>query len=200
VIPLNKPGRFEPEQPIVTGHSGPVLDFDFNPFDDNILASASEDQTIKIWSIPEQGLTANLSEPVVDLTGHSRKVTLLRFNPTAGNVLASVSGDQTVKLWDIEAGRELNSLNDAHDQLIQDIVWDYFGNTYATASKDKHVRLVDARSAQVAGTIDTAHEGSKSTKLAYLGHFDKLVSVGFTRQSQRQFKVITLLQCGHTNS
>ena len=37
--------------------------------------------------------------------------------------------------------------------------------------------------------IDEAHEGAKSVKLTFLGKKEKLVSVGFTRQSQRQFKV-----------
>jgi coronin-1B/1C/6 len=189
VIPLNKPGRFEPEHPIVAGHSAAVLDFDFNPFHDQLLASASEDQTVKVWGIPEGGLTANLSEPLVDLHGHNRKVTLLRFHPTASNVLASASGDQTVKLWDIEKGREINSLNDVHDQLIQELVWDYTGSIYATSSKDKNVRFVDARTASLANTITLAHEGAKSIKMTFLGNMDKLVTVGFTRQSQRQFKV-----------
>ena len=174
---------------MITGHSAPVLDFDFHPFNDSIIASASEDQTIKLWSIPEGGLTQNIRDPIVDLNGHNRKVTLLRFNPTANNVLASTSADQTVKLWDVEKGVEINSLNDVHDQLIQDIVWDFHGNTYATASKDKHVRLVDARSGVVSSVIDTAHEGAKSTKLTFTGHLNKLITVGFTRQSQRQFKI-----------
>lgn len=189
MIPINKPGRIEAEQPMVTGHAAAVLDFDWNPFHDQVLASASEDQTIKIWGIPEGGLTENLADPLVDLRGHQRKVTLLRFHPTASNVLASTSADQTVKLWDIEKGVEMNSCNDVHDQLIQDVVWDYTGTCYATSSKDKHVRIIDGRTATVASTISTAHEGAKSTKLTYLGNLDKLVTVGFTRQSQRQFKI-----------
>jgi coronin-1B/1C/6 len=189
VVPLNKPGRFSADLPIVGGHSGPVLDFDFNPFHDQILASASEDQTIKIWGIPEGGLTSNLIDPLVDLHGHAKKVTLLRFHPTASNVLASTSADLTVKLWDIEKGSEICSLDTEHDQLIQDVVWDYTGTTYTTSSKDKHVRIIDARSSSVVTTIDTAHEGAKSTKLTYTGALDLLITVGFTRQSLRQFKV-----------
>src|SRR5690606_29532695 len=161
VIPLNKPGRFEPETPIVTGHSAAVLDFDFNPFHDQIIASASEDQTVKVWGIPEGGVKSNLSEPLVDLHGHQKTVTLLRFHPTANNVLASASGDQTIKLWDIEKGCEISTLNDVHDQLIQDIVWDYTGAAYATSSKDKNVRIMDARSSKVTNTMVAAHEGAK---------------------------------------
>jgi coronin-1B/1C/6 len=185
---LNKPGRFEPDTPIVSGHSAAVLDFEWNPFDDSILASASEDMTVKIWKIPDGGLTSNMTDPVVDLHGHNRKVTLLRFHPTASNVLASTSGDQTVKLWDIQKGTEINSCTE-HSELIQDIVWDYTGNQYITSSKDKKVRFIDARSATLANTIENAHEGAKSVKLAHLGEHDKLVTVGFTRQSQRQFKI-----------
>jgi coronin-1B/1C/6 len=125
----------------------------------------------------------------VDLHGHGKKVTLLRFHPTASNVLASASADLTVKLWDIEKGSEVCSLNDTHQQLIQDIVWDYTGTTYTTSSKDKHVRIVDARTSTVVNTINTAHEGAKSTKLTYTGGLDRLITVGFTRQSQRQFKI-----------
>lgn len=189
VINLDKPGKLEPSQPVIAGHSAAVLDFEFNPFHDQIIASASEDQTVKIWGIPEGGLTENITEPLVDLHGHARKVTLLRFNPTANNVLASISSDLSVKLWDIEKGVEMNSNSTVHEQLIQDIVWDYKGNNYATSSKDKHVRIFDARTATECGKIETAHEGAKSIKMTYLGPLEKMVTVGFTRQSQRQFKI-----------
>uniref|UniRef100_A0A7S3H1X9 Coronin n=1 Tax=Spumella elongata TaxID=89044 RepID=A0A7S3H1X9_9STRA len=189
VINLDKPGRMLTDQPVISGHSAAVLDFEFNPFNDQIIATGSEDTTVKVWGIPEGGLTANITTPLVDLTGHSRKVTLLRFHPTAENVLASVGGENTVKLWDIQKGVEINSLSSAHDQLIQDIVWDYTGTEYATSCKDKNIRIIDARSAAVSSTIEQAHEGAKSMKLTYAGTTGKLISVGFTRQSQRQFKI-----------
>jgi coronin-1B/1C/6 len=190
IIPLSKHGRLvDVEKSAFVGHSAAVMDFEFNPFHDHIIASGSEDMTIKVWGIPEGGLTQAVKDPLVDINAHNKKVTLLRFHPTASNVLASVGGDQMVKLWDIEKAMEIGCLPDAHDQLIQDIVWDYHGDTYATSSKDKHVRIVDARTSTVAALIDTAHEGAKSTKLTFTGNLGKLVTIGFTRQSQRQFKI-----------
>lgn len=161
---------------------------DWNPFHDYLLATGSEDSTIKVWSIPEGGPTENITTPVVDLHGHSRKVTLLSFNPTAGNVLLSTSADNTVKLWDIQRQMEMNTFND-HDQLVQDIAWDYRGNQYLTTNKDKKLRIVDARTATLAGAAEMIHEGAKSIKATFLGRLDRIATVGFTKQSQRQLKV-----------
>ena len=107
---------------------------DFNPFDDSMFASASEDTTIKLWSIPddweptdESGRAKkgeNLTESLVDLVGHRKKVTLLRFHPTASNVIASTSADYTVKIWDVEKGEEISTFSGFGDNLIQDVVWD----------------------------------------------------------------------------
>jgi coronin-1B/1C/6 len=173
----------------IAGHAGPVLDFDFHPFDDSLIATASEDSTIKLWQIPEGGLKENVTTPLIDLTNHTRKVTLLRFHPTANNVILSSSADQTVKLWDIEKGIEVNSNNDVNEHLIQDIAWDYHGNNYAISSKDKAIRIVDGRTAKTSTVIENAHDGTKSFKLCYLGQSNKLVSVGFTKTSLRQFKI-----------
>jgi coronin-1B/1C/6 len=188
ILPYDKPGRYERTNPVISGHTSAVLDFDFNPFHEQIVASCSEDCTVKVWGIPEGGLTETITDPLVDLLGHQRKVTLLRFHPTANNIVASASADLSIKLWNIEKGCEINSLTD-HDQLIQDVAWDYTGALYATTSKDKIVRIFDPRIPIVSQTILNAHDGARSSKLVYLGSKEKLLTVGFTRQSQRQFKI-----------
>jgi WD40 repeat protein len=43
VIPLDERGKLPDLIPLFKGHSAPVLDTDFNPFNDSLLASASED-------------------------------------------------------------------------------------------------------------------------------------------------------------
>jgi coronin-1B/1C/6 len=196
---LDRPGRFEPgTSAMVSGHTGSVLDFDFNPFDDSMLASASEDTTIKIWQIPEdweptdetgnaQG-GINVTESVVDLVGHRKKVTLLRFNPTANNVLASTSADHTVKVWDIENASEISSYDELGD-LAQDIIWDVRGDICATSCKDKKVRMIDGRAGTVATYIDHPHDGLKSVKIAYMGETGKFLTLGASKQSAREIKV-----------
>jgi coronin-1B/1C/6 len=190
IVEHSKPGRMEAGRPVIGGHKGSVLDFDFNPFHEHIIASCSDDTTIKVWGIPEDGLTETITDPLVDLHGHGRKVTLLRFNPTTNNVLASISADLTMKVWDIEKGAQISTATSEGEHLLQDVVWDYFGGQYAASSKDKCVRIYDARAGGAASAeIHEAHEGAKSTKLTFLGRLNNLVTVGFTKQSQRQFKI-----------
>ena len=80
----------------VTGHSGPVLDIKWNPFNDNIIASSSDDATIKVWYIPDGGLQSNLTDWLVELSAHKRRVGFVEWHPTAENILASVGFDYLV--------------------------------------------------------------------------------------------------------
>ena len=183
-----KTGKLPPVFPCLTGHKGKVLDFDFNPFHEHIIASGSDDCTVKVWGIPQGGVTEHIDDPLVNLSGHQRKVVCLRFNPTAEHVLASASSDTTVKIWDIEKGLARTDIADKHGQLIQDVVWSYDGSVLASSCKDKMLRLFDPRSGAEIASVQ-AHEGSKTSKLVYLGSRETLCSVGFTRQSKRQFKI-----------
>lgn len=195
---LDRPGRFEyGTSSAVEGHTGSVLDMDFNPFDDSMFASASEDSLIKLWSIPEdweptdsKGLAKqgdNLTESLVDLVGHRKKVTLLRFHPTASNVLASTSADYTVKVWDVEKAEAISTFDGFGDNLIQDVVWDIKGDIMATSCKDKSVRFIDPRAGTLAREIKQAHDGLKSMKLTFLGETGKFMTTGASKS--REVKV-----------
>lgn len=196
----DRPGRFEDgTSPIVKGHHGSILDMEWSPFDDSLLATGSEDCNIKLWSIPEEWEPTNdkglgktgqdFSDSMIDLEGHAKKVTLMRFHPTASNTLMSTSADHTVKIWDVEAGETVSSLDGELSDLSQDIVWDVKGDTYACSNKDKAIRLVDPRTAEVTSKLEMAHAGVKSVKLCFMGESGKLLSTGSTKQSGREVKI-----------
>ena len=67
-----------------------------------ILASGSNDCTIKIWNIETKIEIGNL-------LGHKERVTSVAFNNT-GIILASGSNDCTIKLWNIETKIEIANL------------------------------------------------------------------------------------------
>jgi hypothetical protein len=186
VLDASKTGKLG-QFPLVTGHSGDVLDVEFSPFNDNIIGSVSEDCYAKLWAIPEGGLKENMTTPVQNLSGHRKKVGTLNFHPTANNVLATSSADTTVKIWDIETGQTKNEVG-GHPDIIQSSSWDYHGVLYASASKDKKVRMLDPRANSIIGEIE-AHPGVKGMRLAFLGQRDKLFTMGFSKTSERQYSL-----------
>jgi len=173
------------------GHKAPVLDFAFNSFSDHIVASASEDCTVRLWKIPEGGLIETVSTPLITMQGHRKKVHGLAFHPTVRTLLASISADGTAKLWDAEKSKEIHSVSPSGGQLgFYDLIWEPFGTSYMTSMKDKSLQVIDARSGSTAADIQNVHEGSKCIKLAAMGDdANRLISVGANKSGMRQCKI-----------
>lgn len=55
VIPVTKTGRLELNHPKVNGHKETVLDIQWSPIHENVIASCSEDLSVKVWEIPAGG-------------------------------------------------------------------------------------------------------------------------------------------------
>jgi len=185
VFPHSLTGKLE-KAPLVTGHKNTVLDIDWNPFNDNLVASVSEDCTVKIWGIPEGGLKENMSEPLQTLNGHKRKVGTVQFNPVANNILCTTSTDYSVKIWDIQKGTTNFSIDGEHSDIINSSDWSSNGSLIVTACKDKKLRLLDPRQKKVAGE-GLAHEGIKASKAIWIK--DKIFTVGFSKLSEREYSV-----------
>lgn len=52
---------------------------------------------IKVWYIPDSGLSCNLNEWLIELRGHRRRVGYIEWHPTAENVIASAGFDYMVR-------------------------------------------------------------------------------------------------------
>ncbi|XP_062072020.1 coronin-6 isoform X8 [Lepus europaeus] len=149
VLPLAKTGRVDKNYPLVTGHTAPVLDIDWCPHNDNVIASASDDTTIMVWQIPDYTPVRNITEPVITLEGHSKRVGILSWHPTARNVLLSAGGDNVIIIWNVGTGEVLLSLDDLHPDVIHSVCWNSNGSLIATTCKDKTLRIIDPRKGQV---------------------------------------------------
>ncbi|XP_068512166.1 coronin-6 isoform X3 [Anas acuta] len=149
VLPLAKTGRVDKNHPLVTGHTAPVLDIDWCPHNDNVIASASEDTTVMVWQIPDYVPVRSITEPVVTLEGHSKRVGIISWHPTARNVLLSAGCDNLVILWNVGTGEMLLALEDMHTDLIYNVGWNRNGSLLVTTCKDKKVRVIDPRKQQV---------------------------------------------------
>ncbi|CAB1316903.1 unnamed protein product, partial [Coregonus sp. 'balchen'] len=141
-------GRLDKNHPLVTGHTGPVLDIDWCPHNDNILASGSEDTTAMVWQIPDQMGTRPISEPIVVLEGHSKRVGIVTWHPTARNILLTAGSDNLIIIWNVGTGEALISMDD-HPDLIYNVSWNRNGSLFCTTCKDRRLRVCDPRKREV---------------------------------------------------
>ena len=116
------------------GHSDGVLCTAFSPCG-KFLATGSEDNTIKLWSVPD-GINIHT------LAAHEGDVQDLAFSPDGGQ-LASASWDKAVKIWRISDYALINTLS-GHDSCVNRVCFASDGKTLATASDDASIKIWNA--------------------------------------------------------
>lgn len=187
VLNMENTGRIGLNAPKVCGHTAAVLDLQFCPYNDNLIASCSEDCTVKVWQIPEGGLTENLTEAVVTLVGHQRRVGIVEWHPTAEHVLFSAGFDYLIIGWDVSTGEQLVSFTN-HTDTIYCMSFNWDGSLMATTCKDKVLRVMDARTGNIVSE-GKGHEGTKASRVTFTGELGLLFTTGFSRMSERQWGV-----------
>ncbi|KAJ3114257.1 Platelet-activating factor acetylhydrolase IB subunit alpha [Phlyctochytrium bullatum] len=121
-----------PEKFSLSGHRSPVTKVAFHPVF-SLIASASEDATIKIWDY-ESG------EFERTLKGHTKPVQDLAFD-AKGNFLVSCSADLSIKLWDLSADYKCIRTLWGHDHSVSSVNFLPNGDFIASASRDKSIKI-----------------------------------------------------------
>ncbi|MEH2070391.1 MAG: caspase family protein [Nostoc sp.] len=144
------------EQNRLEGHSNYIYSVRFSP-DGKTIASASADNTVKLWN-------AVTGKEITTLKGHSNFVGGVAFSPD-GKTIASASADNTVKLWNTATGKEITTLK-GHSNFVYSVAFSPDGKTIASAGVDKTVKLWNAAT------------GKEITTLK--GHSNEVNSVAFS--------------------
>jgi small GTP-binding protein len=119
-----------------------------------MLASGSEDKTVKLWE-------ARSGKLLRTLEGHEREVYSVAFDPQGGT-LASGSNDGTVRLWEARSGKLLRTL-EGHQAGVCSVTFNPQGGTLASGSADGTVKCWEAQSGKLLRTLEGHHSLVYST-------------------------------------
>lgn len=115
---------------------------------DRLIASASQDKTIKLWSAPDLA-------PVATLRGHKRGVWSIAFSPV-DQLLASASGDNTIRLWAVtpSAGFACLRTFEGHDASVLCVRFLRKGAQLVSAGADGLVKVWSVKDSECVNTFD----------------------------------------------
>ena len=121
------------------------------------LASASDDNTVKLWDVATRTNIATLQ-------GHTGDVESVSFSPD-GTTLASSGRDDTVKLWDVATRTNIATLQ-GHTGDVESVSFSPDGTTLASSGRDDTVKLWDVETHENIATLE--------------GHTNTVYSVSFS--------------------
>ncbi|XP_014609969.1 PREDICTED: coronin-7 isoform X5 [Polistes canadensis] len=195
VLELKKTGRLPDGVMPALVHGATVMDFQWDPFNNQRLTVACDDGMIRLWEIPESGLAEPTNEPSHVIEAHADKIYLIKYHPLASDVLASASYDMTVKLWDLSplTSGESNQLSKitllGHTDQIFSLAWSPCGQYLASACKDGKLRIYKPRSSDVPIKEGKGPVGTRGARVIWALEGRYLVVMGFDKVSERQIMV-----------
>ena len=130
-----------------------------------LLASGSNDKTVKLMVVPE--LSENNSkkndedDDILELpiNGHNGTIRSICFDPSSDlTLLTSGDVDKNIKIWDTENGSSKGELI-GHSNDVTSLKWSNDGSYFGSGSVDRTIKLWDLKSLRDICTIPTLGYG-----------------------------------------
>jgi len=193
-LPHNLPYKLPDLIPLARSHTATVLDTDWSPFNDAIVASGAEDGKVMIWKVEDSLFEGWGQEhwepqdfdPVARIEVSPKRVGQVLFHPTAEHVLATSTGDHLVKLWDLGNPEQPRSVLHGHGDAIQSLTFNPNGSLVVTTCRDRKIRIFDPRAGGDAVRVAEGHGGIKGARVVWMGDRDNIATTGFSKMSDRQ--------------
>lgn len=115
----------------IKAHNASVKTIDFS-CDNKLLVSGSDDKSVRITSVNEKKVVANL-------TGHTNWLKSTRFSKNAKFIL-SCGDDKTVRYWDVSTQKNLNIFN--HLGFVNSVRFHPDDSCFASGCYDKKIRVI----------------------------------------------------------
>ncbi|EGT60188.1 CBN-POD-1 protein [Caenorhabditis brenneri] len=176
VLPIGAKGRrTRNDLWIIAAHGEQVSDFGFMTYADQLLATCSRDEPVKIWKLSRESSPQLATE--IDVGG-GVIVECLRAHSTADNILA-VGSHNGAYITDISTKRVAIELTGVTDK-VQSMDWSEDGRLLAVSGdKGRQIVVYDPRASTEPIQTLEGHGGmGREARVLFAG--DRLISTGFT--------------------
>ncbi|KAG8202086.1 hypothetical protein JTE90_010448 [Oedothorax gibbosus] len=119
-------------------HPSAVYGCDWNPNNENTIATACEDGQIRIFYVG-----SGTDQPLKILSGHEGKVFRVKWSPLKDGILCSTSDDCSVRVWSYAKGTTIRVL-EGHTNFTRGLFWSpELPNIILSGSWDSTIRVWD---------------------------------------------------------
>jgi WD40 repeat protein len=145
----------------LSGHTEPVRALTLSP-SGQVLASGSDDQTIKLWN-PTTGALLHT------LTGHRDRIKSIVITPDDQTLISS-SFDNTIKFWNTQTGKEIRTITEKTEVRAMLLTLD--GQTLISGSGDQSIKFRNLKTRKIDRILraeTTALAVSRDSKTLFSG-------------------------------
>ena len=114
-----------------------ILDMEFSPFNSNILAYSTDNNSVVMTSIKEDNNSYQFKS--MSYKNHDRNVSFINFNPIASNVICSCTTHGDLHVWDTAKLKSFVEYNEVKSP--NSISWSPNGSVIGISSKDKNFNM-----------------------------------------------------------
>jgi platelet-activating factor acetylhydrolase IB subunit alpha len=151
-----------PEKFNLTGHRATVTKVIFHPIY-SIIASCSEDATIKLWDYESGNFERTLK-------GHTDLVQDIAFD-TNGKLLCSCSADMSIRLWDFQETYSCIKTLQGHDHNVSSVAFTPSGDHVVSSSRDRTIKIWEVATGYCIRTLQGHREWVRQVRIYFDGSY-----------------------------
>ena len=134
IVDSSQSKKIKSDLPGLNWKNKKIYDIEFSPFNNNLLASCYEDNSVLLWDIPENGLDKTITKEKTIYNKHNNRVNFVNFNPSESDKICSSTCNGDIHVWNLE--KKDNYISLKADNNLAYVYWNPKGSLIGASSKN----------------------------------------------------------------
>ena len=188
IVNSSKPCIIHEDRPRIKGPKNNILDLEFSPFDNHLLASANDNNSVLLWKIPEEGINEDIiNEKQIYQNHKNNKVNFVNFNPIDKDIILSSTYSGNIHIWNITKNDSLNEFNYENITSFECISWNPNGALISACANLKNINIFETRTNKIIFNYQI-NEMYKPSKFVWIDN-NLLVTTSWNKKEEKLLKL-----------